>query len=89
MLIDQLFEKNSKDIGPNALLLLCVLYEVTICIPDKFFNFGINLEGTNRSEKISDFLCKEMKIRHPDVFKEFYEKQFKNKMESVRFSIKI
>lgn len=85
-----MFEYDSKDVGPNACLLLSVLYEFLSTMPKKFFMKAVlndALLDTNQkeidSQKLVEALCQEMKIKHIDVFFDFYEKQFKDQLHWV------
>lgn len=85
-----MFEYDSKDVGPNACLLLSVLYELLSTMPKKFFMKAVLndalLDISQQeidSQKLVEALCQEMKIKHIDVFFEFYEKQFKDQLHWV------
>lgn len=85
-----MFEANSKDVGPNACLLLSVLYELLSTLPEKFYmkavlNDSLLVQETIDNTKLIRALCQEMKIKDIDVFHDFYEKQFKEQLNWVFF----
>lgn len=82
-LLDCLFDKNSKEIGPNALLLLCVLLDMMSNIPQNYFRKVIYENETSKIPKLVEILCKEMKIKHIDLFMDFYDKKYKEKFDWV------
>lgn len=87
-----MFDNDSKDVGPNACLLLSVFYEVLSTIPMKFFHKSVlndslldpDLKEID-NQKLVEALCQEMKIKHIDVFFDFYDKQFKEQLQWVIF----
>lgn len=89
-MLDLLFDINSKDVGPNACLMLSVLYELLSEMPPKCYMKAVlnesllDANGGIDHHKVIEALCQEMKIKHIDIFTEFYEKQFKEQLFWVK-----
>ena len=61
-------------------------------MPEKFYLKAVlneslvdSTSGGIDNQKLIEALCQEMKIKHIDVFYDFYEKQFKEQLQWVIF----
>jgi len=69
--------------------LLSVLYELLSTLPEKFYIKAVlndsllDPQGKIDNQKLIEGLCQEMKIKHIDVFYDFYDKQFKEQLHWV------